>query len=243
MNQSFSSNSVYNENFRLRKNYFACSKSQRNKNKQHIRLHSHALEQFCNTIGLKIKNIVLEPNEQIDEDNDEIKIIIDTESKEYKIFKWLKAKDLSNISIVKYKLFRKTLNYFDMPGIRKVIKMQKALDDFFPLKLNNDGFFVEPAIKLKYVCEKFLERNPNINIEKFNIKLSADSSSVSRTKINILLMTFDLLDDLTFLKKDTKKKSKKEQNNNKKSSLNQKMTSSVDSIFILGTHFFIYYLT
>ena len=48
------------------------------------------------------------------------------------------------------------------------------------------GFNVIPESKIKYVCGKFLERNPGFNSGLFRIKLCCDGVSLSRTKINLL---------------------------------------------------------
>ena len=42
-----------------------------------------------------------------------------------------------------------------MPGIKAVTKLQFKLNDFFEIQSNDDGFFVNPQNKIKYVCQNF----------------------------------------------------------------------------------------
>ena len=83
-----------------------------------------------------------------------------------------------------------------MPGIKAVTKLQFKLNNFFEIQSNDDGFFDEPQNKIKFVRQKFLKRYPNFSESKFRIKLSADSTSISRKHINVLNFTFNLLDDV-----------------------------------------------
>ena len=83
-----------------------------------------------------------------------------------------------------------------MPNYEAVNKLQLYLNYSFSIKSNNDGFYIDPVKKIKFVCEKFLNKNPNFSKTKFKIKLSADSTSITRTDIKLLNVTFNLLDDV-----------------------------------------------
>ena len=109
------------------------------------------------------------------------------------------GKDLTDMSNRKYRLLRKLLKsiYFGrVPGVKKVIEQQKKLDDSFTLHKNENefGFFFEPSQKMKFVCEKFIERNAlNEEIIKnlgttFNVKLSADSVTISKKILKYLIL-------------------------------------------------------
>ena len=109
------------------------------------------------------------------------------------------AKDITNLSCRKYSLLISTLNKLNtnqMPGLKSVTKLQIKLNNFFKIQSNDYGFFVEPLDKIKYVCKKFLIKNPEFFRSKFRIKISADSTSISGTHINVLNFTFNLLDDV-----------------------------------------------
>ena len=187
-------------NFRRRKNYTSCAQSQKTRFKNLIRLHLDHLTQFCNSIGLKINEIILSDNNYNNNQMERVKkTVVENEMpKEFIIFKCFTAKDLTNLSSRKYSLMKSTLKEIitlRMPGIKAVTKLQFKLNNFFEIQSNDNGFFVDPQNKIKYVCQKFLKRNPDFSGTKFRIKLSADSTSISRTHINVLNFTFNLLDD------------------------------------------------
>ena len=188
-------------NLRKRKYYMNCNTSQKRRNKEFIASHLNDLANFCSSLGLKIEEIILSPilSDNNNTDNTKITIIENFKTKESQAFECLKAKDKINMSGKKYTLLKSTLREsktIRMPVIEAVNKMQLNLNNFFEIKSNNDGFFIDPARKIKFVCEKFVMKNPNFIKNKFKIKLSADSTSISRTNIHLLNVTFNLLDDV-----------------------------------------------
>ena len=161
-------------------------------------MHSEALSQFCASIGLKIDEIILSP--YIESEISEIKVTIlpEKKNKDFRIFKCLMAKDVTNLSCRKYTLLKKTLkdiNVNGIPNIRLITNLQYKINNFFPIQNNENGFFVEPVQKIKYVCEKFLLKNPHFSKSYFKLKLSADSTALSKKHLNLLNLTFNLLDD------------------------------------------------
>ena len=73
--------------------------------------------------------------------------------------------------------------------------MQHALNNFFKIKKNNDGFYVNPFEKLVFVCSNFLKRHPDFQKNTFTVKLSADATRISSNKKQVLNFTFNLMDD------------------------------------------------
>ena len=57
------------------------------------------------------------------------------------------------------------------------------------------GFYVEPLQKIKFVCKKYLEKK-TARVETFRIKLSADGTSITKSRVNVLVFTFTLLNDV-----------------------------------------------
>ena len=173
-----------NGEFRRRKNYFECAKSQKIRNKNLIIMHAEHLSKFCKSIGLKIDEIILSPIlNQTNEFKTKITILPNNSTKETKVFRCLMAKDLTNLSYRNYSLLKQTLNYVGrdwLPNINKITNMQLKLNDFFPLLSNNRGFYIEPINKIRFVCEKFLLKNENFTETKFKIKLSADGANISK---------------------------------------------------------------
>ena len=103
--------------------------------------------------------------------------MISTKEEEHEIFKCLKAKDLTNLSSRKYSLMTSTLKDLKtlrMPGIKAVTKLQFKLNDFFEIQSNDDGFFVDPQNKIKYV---FFDEYQDVNSIQNNILLKLSENS------------------------------------------------------------------
>jgi hypothetical protein len=158
-----------------RKNYFDCALRNRYKQKSAILKQTQEISQFCKSIGLKINEIILSPD---DEDpftiiKTKITVLSSEIPEERIIFSHLKAKDIAQISNRNYRLQRKALLGIQMmPGIKKVLKIQYKLDEFFEVKFN-----------------AFSRLN-------FKIKLNIDSTSISKKNIALLNVSFNLMDDI-----------------------------------------------
>ena len=116
------------ENFRRRKNYFECTRSQIIRNQNLIKMHAEYLSRFCKSIGLKLDEIILSPNnEEMNESDTKITIFPNRITNDYKIFKCLMAKDLTNLSCRNYSLFKQTLIHvhgYGFPNINKILNIQ-----------------------------------------------------------------------------------------------------------------------
>jgi hypothetical protein len=188
-----------------RQNYFDCERIQRYRNVEIIKklIYESDLRKFCNNLGLKVTELKLTPN---DDNVRDIPTVVTVSpinvSEDAKIFRWTVAKDLTNMSCLKYRLIRKifkSLNFGNIPGWKKVMKKQHEINDLFKLEEpNQKGFYYEPSKKIQFVCEKFLLKNEeflNSGDRTFKIKLSADSMNLSKKHLNILNITFNLLND------------------------------------------------
>ena len=92
-----------------------------------------------------------------------------------------------------------------MVGLKAIKKCQKEMNNIFEIISTEFGYFVDPLQKITFVCKKFLnESQRRIKSEKtfknfqgdaFKIKLSADSTNISRNKTALLNFTFNLLDE------------------------------------------------
>jgi hypothetical protein len=193
---------IFNGN---KKKFFDCEKSQRFENINTIKrlIEESDLKKFCNKIGLKVKELKLTPNDDDIRDlPTKIKILPINVSEEDKIYKWMVAKDMTNMSCRKYRLLRKILCglYFEtIPGLKKVVTKQYEINDIFKLEApNQNGFFYDPSKKISYVCEKYLSNDENFRESgerSFKIKLSADSMNLSKKNLTLLNFTFNLLND------------------------------------------------
>jgi hypothetical protein len=198
-------------NNKILKNYFKCSKRYQRVNRSKIR---SILQEFCSKIGLKVDNIILsrrKKNTGVFQKPPKLTILKNQISKSQFAFQCMKATDLLNISNKKYHLLRKLLKNspFILPSQHWITEMKLDLNDYFEIISNDKGFYVNPEQKIQFVCKKFLIDNPDYQRQTFRIKLSADVTQISKTRIQLLNFTFDLLDE-------------------------NKGISSVMSIFILG---------
>ena len=205
--------------YRRRKRYFDCSLSQKKRNKNLIKIKAYLLNEFTKSLGLEVKEIVLTnyENEMEEEDGDffddqiqmqtfKTKHIIVTVHEDdpyqytenYKTLKCLEIKDVCNISNENYRTMRKTLSTISpnkLTGLKRIYSLKIQLDNLFIVNNNEKGFYFEPEPKIKFVCKKFLSRNPNYTSNVFNIKLSCDGITISKTKVQLLNFSFNLLDD------------------------------------------------
>ena len=90
-----------------------------------------------------------------------------------------------------------------------------GLKRIYSLKVQLDNHFIDPVQKIKFVCKKFLSRKPNFPSNVFKIKLSCDGITISKTKVQLLNFSFNLLDD-------------------------QKNALNVEHTYILGKNLFFY---
>jgi hypothetical protein len=190
---------------RRRKNFFDCEHAQKERNKNLIKAQSATLNAFCRSIGLKIHKIILNRNEVRMNDFEiekSIKVFIESQNltNEEKAFKFLKAKDESNLSQKKYRIIRKAIMDIEtcnIMGIKSIDPMKQRLNNFFRLENNEKGFYLNPIQKIIFVCRKFLEKKPEYDRRIFRIKLCCDGVALSSTKVNMLNFSFNLLDDET----------------------------------------------
>ena len=149
---------------------------------------------FFKSHGLKFSKICLTKAE-IEVDND---FEIQFEEKNSNFSELCqRAKDEALMSKRAYNQFRKTIfPIAHLSSIKKCDYYKNSLNSFFSIKPNNLGHYIEePLSKIKYVCEKFLEKN-NYTEKIFNILLHGDGFSLTRTHTNLLNFCFSLIDDV-----------------------------------------------
>ena len=119
-------------------------------------------------------------------------------SKSEKAFQCLIAKDLTNMSDKKYLSLRtifKKINPIPLWSLVWVNELKFSLDKIFEINRNEKGYFFNPVQKLKFVIGKFLLQKKDFKDKLVRIKLSADVTKISKTRIQILNFAFELLDD------------------------------------------------
>jgi hypothetical protein len=212
------------QNTRKRKHYFECQHAQQERNREMIKKEAFLLNEFCKSIGLHIKEIIL-ANYEIDQEpkkhknNQEIHLndnqiifkntrhikinILENDiylkTDNFKALKCLEAKDLTNLSNEKYNLLRNKLSEiipFRLVGLKQLYRLKINLNNFFRITENQNGkgFFVDPEHKINFVCRKFLEKT-GFQSNLIRIKLSCDGVNITRTKIKLINFSFNILDD------------------------------------------------
>ena len=185
-------------NIRRRKSYFEVTRQQKHNQEKTMNNKLKNAQKYASSIGLIIESIILSKISTTTEMRlNKIKIIIKNCEPKYiseneKIFRCLIAKDRANVSCIKYKLIRSSLDFIYMPGINKIISLQKKINAFFPMKMNNYGVYCDPHLKIKYVCQKLLEKNLYVE-DKFIIKLSCDGTLITKSSVHLLNFTFTVV--------------------------------------------------
>ena len=181
-------------NFRKRKNFFSCEKSQKITNKKKLSRQAEALSDLSSSMGLTINEIILYP--EVQPSRPKITIFPKNVSPRERIIKFVIAKDIANLSNLQYIAQRKALlGIQEMPGIKKIINLQQKLNNFFAIDDNEYGFYCLPEPKIRFVCEQFLLKNPDFSKPNFKIKISVDSTSITSSNILLLNISFNLIDD------------------------------------------------
>ena len=91
-----------------KKSFFDVKRSQKRRNRNLIRMKSDILSKFCETIGLQVDEIILSRKQDVAR-KPKITIIEQSHSDRHVIFKTLYAKDITNLSNIKYRQWRKIL--------------------------------------------------------------------------------------------------------------------------------------
>ena len=60
---------------------------------------------------------------------------------------------------------------------------------------NSKGFTVDPREKLEYVLKKFYANNSSKVKDTFKVRIAGDGANVSKIKINLLNLTFTIIND------------------------------------------------
>ena len=185
-----------------KKKYSDCERNKKFLHKKSILNLSKKLSEFSESIGLKIKEIILTPEDDEQNQNQiktKITVLNENFSQQKEIFQYLKAKDSSLLSVKHYFLLRKSLlGIHRIPSCKKINILQHKLDKFFEVKQNQrgHGFFCLPEPKIKFVCESFLLKNKKFEKKSFRIKINIDSTSITSTNLIKLNVSFNLIDDV-----------------------------------------------
>lgn len=101
-----------------------------------------------------------------------------------------------------YNTFRKALSpYINLISLKECNTHKERVNKIWSIRDNEMGSYVkEPIEKIKFVCTKYLEKlirssTNQVKDKTFNILLSGDGISLTKTHINILNFTFSLLND------------------------------------------------
>ena len=170
-----------------RRNYFEVTRQQQYKHRK-ILLHKLAeANHYAESIGLKIDSILLN---RIDEKENSPKVVVqdqvnETINEKDIVFKCLMAKDITNLSNRKYKIIRSHFNFIYMPGLNRVLDLQKKLNLFFKTKRNKYGSYCDAFQKINFVCRKHLEQALIVEDDVIIIKLSSDGTQITKSYVHL----------------------------------------------------------
>jgi len=190
-------------NLRRAHPYYAVSNRQQFRNKSNIKsIAGNSLNSYCKRIGLSVTQITCsEFNPNLAPLPIKVNVVrgLDDSNKtaEQKVFQALKIKDELNIGRRDYIKLRNTLGKDVLPSYYSVSIMEKSLDSFFNIDKNSKGYFVNPAEKIKFVCEKFLKKKKDKKVDNntFLIKLSGDGTKITKSSVDLLNFTFTIIND------------------------------------------------
>jgi hypothetical protein len=186
---------------RRKKDYYDCSISTKRllRGKINFLIAQSDLKRFIEKIGLRIQEIKFGPNDAFQRQNlHKLTILPMNVNEDMKVYSWMAVKELTNMSERKYILIRKFLlkNCIEkIPSLERLSTLSRSIDNSFIIYPNDYGFFLDPSQKIKFVCEKFLERNEDFSNRKFKIRFCADGVTINKKHLQCLNLAFTLLDD------------------------------------------------
>lgn len=112
------------------------------------------------------------------------------------------ARDQTNLSARAYDAFRKHLNIntgLKLFTVNKLNVFKKKMNQFFPIKTNSLGVYVDCRDKitftLKKIHERFLSENKAVENNTFKLHLSGDGCMITTTRLKIINFTFKVLNE------------------------------------------------
>lgn len=196
-------------NQRSLKNYFNTSRNRQCSHKAILRKKLEEVEKYANRIGLEISEIILRKKDYnlthnttrkidivIKDANQEDELIAEKQ----KTLRSLIFKEKANISNHKYTKTKSILDFVDMPSFDKINKVKKKIDDLTELKLHNRlGIYVNALQKITLACTLYLTKRkkiqPDFNTDIFTIKIACDGTNITRSRVNLLNLSFTIIDD------------------------------------------------
>lgn len=173
---------------------------------------------FFKSYGLKINKLELtEYNgefEQIDQTNQAINnsyedfknvFVIRRENininEDEELFIIQSARDIINMSEKAYTSFKNKISPVfskKLHSLKKINVFKKKLNEFFKVKCDNikNGVYVKPIDKIKFVLKKiYIKLNKNIKNNVFCLHLSGDGLQIAKTNVNLINLTFKVLNE------------------------------------------------
>ena len=200
-------------NLRKRTPYFSLRDQLNEKRK--IKKKLIQFNKFLNSYGLRFKTIDICP--QLNQTNEFDLNITEDPTTVDKVAICQTARDVSLMSERAYLKFRETISPIaELPSLDKCNAFKKQINKIWPLSVdetdepdtekiynpsdsNKMGAFIgEPILKIKFVCQKYLEKlKPPETVENntFKIMICGDGLQITKTHLNMLNFCFTLLND------------------------------------------------
>ena len=194
-------------NRQIRRNYFEVQKNQQYRNRETLRSKLVDAQCFAEQIGLEITQINVRKKTARNTTRRPVDVIVinrqveDEEiAKRKKILKCLVFKDKTCVSNMKYKMTRSILDFVEMPGVNEILVLKNKIDDLTELRPTTTyGVYTNVLQKITTACQFFLRKerktDANYNVDSFTIKISCDGTIITRSKVNLLNVSFTIIND------------------------------------------------
>lgn len=186
---------------RKRRDYFDAGRESRRKTKVEIQYKLDDLNEFLKNSGLQFQSVVIvKKNIEFNEDY-ELNLLgkrfaSRSQNSQVLVMKALQAVDGANMSQRNYIGFKKQMSISCMPSLNILTTFKKRLNQFFDLKKNEYGNFVDCKQKIEYVLKKIFTKHSNVvKNDTFSLKFSGDGTNITKSSVQLLNFTFTVLND------------------------------------------------
>jgi hypothetical protein len=183
------------ENRRIRlSNFFDLQERQRFEVRRRIRKNFETSVAFLKTYGLQIDKVSIVASDCLD--CDDFKIDIQDENRSMtQLQEYLYLKDMTNMSDYMYETINSRFAH-DWPKISQIKNFRKSLNKDLEKNIfsNTKGFYLSVEDWIRKKIRFFKDTHKNKSHHRFNFKISADSTVVSRN-LKVLNVTLTLIND------------------------------------------------
>ena len=179
---------------RKRKPYFELKDNKKVKASFKAKLDS--FNSYLNSFQLALHQVEIKQVEEVPSNKFQLKIEQKIEEiDENFIFQTAREEAImSNNAWIKFRQRVNTIPGYDVPPLCRLIKTKKKLNQFYKIYQNEFGSFCDAKEKISFILTKIYKKlDKNIENSKFMIEYCGDGTILTKTKINIINFTFNVL--------------------------------------------------